>query len=169
VNGLNFNFIFAIEDLVTRSVFFGQSLIHFDNSSKKAELNGYSFLSYSNNQVSELKINEIKTSIEIYFKGEFKFERSYEFENILGYNYYVAYIRNAIDQRKYYVFSQQVDKQMEYELEGVFASNNASNASTCCCMDESNKWQVYPFVAEDSIFPDFKLCTVSLNKEICKK
>ena len=168
---MNFNFIFAFEDKITQNVFLGQSLIQFNNSSKKAELNGYSFLSLPNSEVSELKKIEIKTNIEKYFKGEFTFEKSLEFENILGYIYYVAYIKNAINQRKYYVFSQQENKEFEYESEGVFVKSDNLKASedinSCCCMNESNKWQVYPVNVEERSCPDFKLCTVYLNKEIC--
>lgn len=147
--------------------------MQFDNSSKKAELNGYSFFNQPNFEVSEIKGKEIKTSIERIFKGEFTVERYFELENILGYNYYVAYVKNAIEQKKYYIFSQQVDKEMEYELEGLFVKSEAFKASEdikdCCCLNESNKWEIYPLTAEDRICPDLRSCTVSLNDELCQK
>lgn len=152
----------------------GQSLIQFDNTSKKAELNGYSFLSYTNSEVNESKRGEIKASVERYFKGEFTFEKSFEFENILGYHFYLAYVKNAIGQKKYYVFSQQVDKQMEYEVEGVFIGNDDfktfGDINDCCCLNEFSKWEVYAFGAEErKCPPEMKMCTVALNGELCKK
>jgi len=150
----------------------GETLVQFDNSSKSAEMNEYSFFKFPNSDLTDMKKSEIKINISKYSKIDFTLENIFLIENILGYSYYLAFIENSLGQKKYYVFSEQSNKAMEYEIEGLFNNNNFTNEiigfEKCCCLNENNKWQYYAIKKENSKCPEMKICTISI-KQLCEK
>lgn len=108
--------------------------------------------------------------MEKYSKEKFTFIKSQEFQNILGDNYYLVYVKNNEEKLTYYIFSQQVNKPMEFELSGLFENNNSktfSSVNSCCCLNNLNKWEIYIVKSENSKCPDMKICSVTLF-ELCE-
>jgi len=170
-NGIDFNFIFAIEDQFTNSVILGKTLVHYDNININAEMSDYSFFKYPNSEIPELKKSEVQLNIEKYLKQNFTIEKTFLYDNILGDNYYLAMIKNSIGQIKYYIFSEQKNNKMEYELDGLFSKNDFSDKikdlKDCCCINDNNKWELYEIDKINNKCPEMKICTISL-KDLCE-
>ncbi len=156
---------------MTNSILLSESTVYFDTNTHTAEISSFSFIHSPNTNTSELKKKEIQSVIKKFYKN-----KDIEIDYILNYeiqkdNYYISYLNDDEGKKKFYIFSQQENKDYEYELEGTFNSNysidDIKKFDSCCCLTEEKNWMSFNMINQRC--PNLHTCTILFMKDFCDK
>lgn len=154
----------------------GNSTIHYDYTEHKTEYSGYNLFRNPNAIIDDITLLRIKNKIEhLNPDKNFVTEKTIKYKDVVGDEYYVVHTKTSNEKNNFYIFSQQINKDLEYEIGGDFSTNQSLDEYEgledidCCCFDQESGWSLYPIISFTNKCRNKLICSISIHTGLCKK